>query len=299
MKKDNSKILIIVIIILLVITSVIAVLLSLNSSSNHPSKEPNISKEITRLTDVDAFFSVQNTINYFYDLREENKAKELLDLLNEEYVNNYNITENNVLENIALYNESVSFNIEEAYYNANSDITYYFIKGYIVGESFADPATYNDNKYFLITVDMDNNYVVTPLENINNLEEYAKRYNIENIEINNATEFKISELDDKNKISNYINKFSDLLFLDSNKAYNMLDDTTKGNYANINDFNNNINNIYQKIKLKINYFTKEENKNNITYNVYIRESEFNTIIINIIEYYPYDFKIGFNFINNY
>ncbi len=298
MKKDNSKILIIVIIILLVITSVIAVLLSLNSSSNPPSKEPNISKEITRLSDVDTFFSVQNTINYFYDLREENKAKELLDLLNEEYVNNYNITENNVLEKIALYNESVSFNLEEAYYNANSDITYYFIKGYIVGESFADSATYNDNKYFLITVDMDNNYVVTPLENINNLEEYAKRYNIENIEINNTSEFKISELDDKNKISNYINKFSDLLFLDSNKAYNMLDDTTKGNYANIDDFNNNINNIYQKIKLKINYFTKEENENNNIYNVYIRDSEINTIIINIIEYYPYDFKIGFNFINN-
>ena len=223
----------------------------------------------------------------------------ILELLNEDYKYSHNITENNVLTNIVLDNESVSFNVEEAYYNADSDITYYFLKGYIIGESFLDVATYNDNIYFLIIVDVDDNYVVMPLNNINNLEEYAKNYQIENLEINNNSQFEIVKLDDKNKISNYINKFSDLMFLDSNKAYNMLDVKTKAVYPNIDDFNNNINNIYQNIKTKFNYFEKEEYEDNVNYNVQTRDNDGNTISISIIEYYPYDYKIGFNFLNNY
>ena len=299
MGKNNQKIIIIGIVGLLILTSFLAVYFSLNMSEpKNPSKEPNISKEITRLKDTNTFFSLQNAINYFYDLREQNKTNELLELLNKEYINNHNITENNVLENINLDNESVSFNIEEVYYNANSDITYYFLKGYIVGESFLDAATYNDNKYFLVIVDIDNNYVVMPIENINNLETYAKNYNIENLEINNNSEFKMLKLDDKNKVFNYINKFTDLLYLDSNKAYNMLDNNTKGIYTSIDDFINNKNNIYQKLKVKFNYVEKEENENNIIYSLQTKDNEGNTISINIIEYFPYDYKIGFNFTNN-
>ena len=305
MGKNNQKIMLIIIVSLLIITSILAIYFSFNTStpsapSEDPSsKEPVISKEITRLKDANTFFSLQNAMNYFYDLREQNSAKELLELLNEDYKYSHNITENNVLTNIVLDNESVSFNVEEAYYNADSDITYYFLKGYIIGESFLDAATYNDNIYFLIIVDVDDNYVVMPLNNINNLEEYAKNYQIENLDINNNSQFEIVKLDDKNKISNYINKFSDLMFLDSNKAYNMLDVKTKAVYPNIDDFNNNINNIYQNIKTKFNYFEKEEYEDNINYNVQTRDNDGNTISISIIEYYPYDYKIGFNFLDNY
>ena len=217
MTKNNQKFIIIVIASLLILTSLLAVLISSNikennngsnmSNNNIPSNKPIINKEISRLNDSDEYFTVQNVINYFYDVREQNNTKELFDLLNKEYISNNGITEDNILDNINLANDNVNFNAEEIYYNVRSNITYYFLKGYLVGDSFIKEDTYNDNVYFLVIVDIDNNYVIMPLNDIKNIEEYAKNYDIKEIEINNNTKFRITELEDQDKIINYINNF--------------------------------------------------------------------------------------------
>ena len=302
MTKNNQKFIIIVIASLLILTSLLAVLISSNikennngsnmSNNNIPSNKPIINKEISRLNDSDEYFTVQNVINYFYDVREQNNTKELFDLLNKEYISNNGITEDNILDNINLANDNVNFNAEEIYYNVRSNITYYFLKGYLVGDSFIKEDTYNDNVYFLVIVDIDNNYVIMPLNDIKNIEEYAKNYDIKEIEINNNTKFRITELEDQDKIINYINTFTDLMFLDVNKAYDMLDEETKEIYSSKNLFTNNINSIYENLFTSFYATSMKENEDNNVYKV--QDRNYNTITIT--EYYPNDYKIGLKFI---
>ena len=299
MAKNNQKLIIIVIVVLLIMTSLLAVFISLNiedndngNSGNNNSSKPIINKEISRLNDTDEYFAAQNTINYFYDVREQNNAKELLTLLNEEYVNSNEITEANILDYIVLENDNINFHASEIYYNAESNITYYFMKGYIVGDSFIKEDTYDDNIYFLVIVDMDNNYSIMPLSDINNIEEYAKSYDIKETYIDNNTLFTETNLEEQDKIINYINNYSDLMFLDVDKAYNMLDDNTKEIYLNKNIFADNITNIYEKLFTSFYATSSKENTDNIVYKVQNHDGD----TITITEYYPNDYKIGFNFV---
>ena len=298
MAKNNKKIIIIIIVIILIITSLLAVIISMNinddeTPNNNVHNTPVLNKEISRLNDSDEYFAAQNTINYFYDIREQNNSKELLTLLNEDYVISNGITEANILEYVTLENENVNFYAEEIYYNAKSNITYYFLKGYIIGDSFIKEDTYNDNIYFLVIVDMDKNYSIMPLKNINNIEEYAKSYDIKETYINNNTLFAETKLKEQDKVINYINNFSDLMFLDLNKAYNMLDNDTKKLYANVNSFGNDRGNIYNRLFTTFYATSTKENDDNIVYKVQNKNGD----TITITEYYPNDYKIGFKFLN--
>ena len=285
MAKNNQKLIIIVIVVLLIMTSLLAVFISLNiedndngNSGNNNSSKPIINKEISRLNDTDEYFAAQNTINYFYDVREQNNAKELLTLLNEEYVNSNEITEANILDYIVLENDNINFHASEICY--------------IVGDSFIKEDTYDDNIYFLVIVDMDNNYSIMPLSDINNIEEYAKNYDIKETYIDNNTLFTETNLEEQDKIINYINNYSDLMFLDVDKAYNMLDDNTKEIYLNKNIFADNITNIYEKLFTSFYATSSKENTDNIVYKVQNHDGD----TITITEYYPNDYKIGFNFV---
>ena len=166
------------------------------------------------------------------------------------------------------------------------------MKGYIVGDSFIKEDTYDDNIYFLVIVDMDNNYSIMPLSDINNIEEYAKNYDIKETYIDNNTLFTETNLEEQDKIINYINNYSDLMFLDVDKAYNMLDDNTKEIYLNKNIFADNITNIYEKLFTSFYATSSKENTDNIVYKVQNHDGD----TITITEYYPNDYKIGFNFV---
>ena len=131
-----------------------------------------------------------------------------------------------------------------------------------------------------------------PLNDIKNIEEYAKNYDIKEIEINNNTKFRITELEDQDKIINYINTFTDLMFLDVNKAYDMLDEETKEIYSSKNLFTNNINSIYENLFTSFYATSMKENEDNNVYKV--QDRNYNTITIT--EYYPNDYKIGLKFI---
>ena len=301
MTKNNQKFILIFIVILLVFTSVMAVFISMNIKDNNnddqnnniPSNKPVINKEISRLNNDEEYFAVQNAINYFYTMIHSSDKDETLSILDNEFVNENGINKDNLLEKFNLNNLLISFISEEIYYNDNSNITYYFIKGYIIESPVEEGnISYSPNKYYLLIVDMNNHFVIKPLDNVDNLETYAKSYDIKEVAINNNTDFKKQETSDKNRIINYINNFVNLLYLDTSKAYDMLDDETKKQYTNLDSFINDIDNIYSKLFTNFKALNKEENADNIIYKAQNKDME----TISITEYYPNDYKIGFKFL---
>lgn len=293
--KNNQKIILILIIPILIFTSFIAIFISSNmednnANVNNTSNKPIINKQISRLNDYDEFYTVQNTINTIYSNIE--KPNELIKYFDNEYVVSNNLNENNILNFLNINMDNYSITIEEIYYNYNSEITYYFIKGYVMEYSMLGDTKYSKDKYYLLVVDNNNHYSLRPLDNINNLEEYANNYNLKEISINNNSKFTKNKIDDNTKIASYINIFNSLMFADINRTYNMLDDETKKNYQTLNSLNNDIENINNKLFTKFWATSTKENDDNTVYKV--QDKNHNTITIT--EYYPNDFKIGFNFV---
>ena len=295
MTKNNQKVILILILVLLIFTSIIAFAINLTiKDDNNPnvSNESIINKEITRLNNSQKYFAVQKTINDIFSYI--NDTSTFLTFFDNEYINSNNLTEDNILDYFQISKkDSINFVVEEIYFNDNSNITYYFIKCYTmeyeVGE---DNVTYHPNKYYLLIVDNNNHYVLKPLENITNLEEYAKTYDIKEVKINNNTKLKKYDLSDDNRVINYINNYSNLINLDITKAYEMLDDETKKQYYNLNSFVNDIDNIYANLFTTFKATSKKENGDNTIYKVQNRNMD----TITITEYYPNDYKIGFSFL---
>ena len=317
MNKNNKKILIIVIVVILVITSILAVILSLgdnkkpNDITNNTTENPNspvnpnpntpdssdedvISTNIERLKNAPEFFAIQEAINNFYIVLTNENASEFLGLLENKYVTENNLTESNVLNIIKTTNPLISYQASTIYYNPKSSVTYYFVNGYVVESTIEEgtPKYIKDVNYLVIVT--NNKYVIRPLGNVADLETYAKNYNKVKIEINNSTKFSKNNVSNDNKVKGYIINFMDLMFYDVNKAYNMLDDQTKEKYPDLNSFISNREVIADNLFTSFWYTNDNEDSDVFIYKVQNRGGD----TITITEYYPNDFKIGFEFLPN-
>ncbi len=302
MKNDNQKMLIIIIGGLLLITSITAFVMGANSSKESKEAKPKekepivtsiLKREIAKLNDSDTFFAVQETINNFYVDFFNNKEDAIL-LLDKSFVSKNKIDINNINNFIKETNENVNFQAQDIYYNPDSNMTYYFINGYTISSNIeGKELKYTPNLYYLLKVDMENNYSIIPLLDVENFEEYVNKYYLDRIYIDNTTNFKVEKINEVNKMVNYINNFKNLMNLDVNKAYNMLNDSTKSKYANLKEFENSRAIIAEKLFTKFASINIQRENDIINYNLTGNNPD--TIIIT--EMYPNDYKIDFNFLD--
>ena len=295
MNKNNKKILIFVIVGILVITSILAVILSLrdnkkpNDITNNTTEAPNSPVNPNPNTPDSSDEDVIST-----NIERLKNASEFLELLEDKYVTENNLTESNVLNIIKTTNPLISYQANTIYYNPKSSVTYYFVNGYVVESTIEEgtPKYIKDVNYLVIVT--NNKYVIRPLGNVSDLETYAKNYNKVKIEINNSTKFSKNNVSNDNKVKGYIINFMDLMFYDVNKAYNMLDDQTKEKYPDLNSFINNREVIADNLFTSFWYTNDNEDSDVFIYKVQNRGGD----TITITEYYPNDFKIGFEFLPN-
>ncbi len=182
-------------------------------------------------------------------------------------------------------NHDVIFHAEEVYYNPNSKVTYYFTKGY---ETDRFEGSETNSKNCLVIV-KDDYYGIVQLPQIDNMEEYAKNYKLENVNINSNKKFEVEKISEKSILSGYVAEFKNLSIIDSKKAYNMLGESTLKKYSTYESFKNNINSIYTSFSSVVfGYSVSYEGD----YKYYkIKDSLQRDI--EIIEYYPNDYKINF------
>ena len=92
-----------------------------------------INYNIGLLEDRNMFFSVENNIKKYLKAVVENKQADIYNFLDEEYINKFGITQENVLQNVENYSVPLEFKARKIYQmeNGNSQITSYYVEGYI------------------------------------------------------------------------------------------------------------------------------------------------------------------------
>ena len=296
MEKQAKKKVLIIVGIIIVLVSLLAFILSLlikkpetpNEPTTPPSSEISFNKEITKLTNSSEFFRVNNAINDFYQTINNGESTRLYALLENNYKVINDITKENVLNNFDA-NSLNSFVAKTIYYNANSNLTYYFVNGYTISNSFGSESTYLPNVNFLV-IAFNNNYVIRPLNNNLDIAKYAHDYELVSVNINNDITFKNSNISEIQKLSFYISEyFNNLLFYDLDLSYSMLDNDMRGKYPNASALASDLNNIFNKYSASIFSYNKEENEDYTIYNII----DNNQNKITITEYNVMDYKISF------
>lgn len=296
MKNKSQKKVLIAIGVVLLLTSLLAIYLSfkLNNNDDNPIDNPSnpstgnseVIKEAKQLDNERIFFNIQNTIGKYYVALADKDNKYVYNSLDKDYINENNITIDNVLDKVKSNYESVYYTATDIYYKKGINITYYFVTGYIINTTILDgEISYEDTINYIVMVKGDKFVLKMIDSNISNLYEYALNYEIKDIDgINSIVSQSISE---KSKLVSYISRYKDLLFIDTKRAYNMLDDETKEKYSNYDNFKNNISNVYDSLSIDIFSFNYVENEK--TY--YVKDENQNTI--KIIENSIMNYKINF------
>lgn len=297
MDKNTKKILTIVFVIILII-SLTAIILGLiikkedKKPNNYtpPLKENYIAKNIEILNDSDKFFEIQKILNDYYSFLASKNTSLLLKILDSKWLGENNINSGNLFNFINSNYEIVSYTPKTIYYNPKSSITYYFVNGYLYDTDLLNSKHdyYEDIKY-LIIVDASNHYVIRPISSNQDIETYAKNYNLEDYQIDNNYIFSANKISDENKLSIYLNEFFSLLITKPEKAYLLLDEQTQNRYDGVDDFKNQIVDIYAKYTSKIFGFTSKKEDSEIIY--YIKDDNQNDI--EIYETSVMNFKIHY------
>lgn len=236
-------------IIIISIVITLSIILFLLSSIPEKKQENNI----TRLTDEKMFYQIQDAIT--------------------KYINNKN------------YNNP-EFILKKVYYKKDGLVTYYYTNGYIL-DIIMDNHNYQDNINYLLMV-KGNSYTIFDLKQNQN-EKYLNTLNKDSYKFKNGNVFNNISYTEKNKLISYISEFSELLSIDSSKAYQMLNTTTKNKYNSYSDFLSKRLEIYEKLNTTIKTYKKEQ-KNNLTIYSII---DSNNSIIKIYETSIMDYKIDY------
>lgn len=267
--KAQKKVLIIVGVILLLIVILAYILSSLITDSEEPNTpsdpDPNVPNEvfrdeIQRLEDDSVFFEVQKIINDYYNRIFEEDTSTLLSILDPNYIEENQIRANNLYSIIGRDYGITNYVAKEIYYNPDSSVTYYFVRGDLSSNSImGDEYEFFEDVSYLIIVDESNgNYVLRPIQTTN-LSEYAQNYDMVERQLSSGVTFSAEEITLENKLSTYLAIFINFLIDNPEEAYLLLDDHTKNSYRGYEDFLNQTTSLYQNFSSKIfSYSSREE-----------------------------------------
>ena len=168
------------------------------------------------------FFSVEECINKYLSAIKMGGAVEVLDYLDENYIQQNNLTKENILTNIE---QGYDFLATEMYEKRDKTLYSFIVKGVV------DDDIYNQERFYIVDLDLsDNAFKITPLYNNNytDVSQIPEKTKLNNIEVsNNHNKFEFLRLDDEEIYTKYAEYFVNLLKNNPTKAYDMLDEQYK------------------------------------------------------------------------
>lgn len=297
MKIKKNKILLGIIGVLLVIVIIVSVAIINNNIELIESEkiakeeepqgdiESNNFYEKEKLNNAVYFFSIEKCINNYLNAIKLNDSAEIIDLLDEKFINENNLTKENVLSKIE---KSYTFLAIDIYETKEDSLYSYIVKG------VEDDEIYDKEKYYIFNLDLSNfTYKIKPLynKNYNNVNDIKEDSNLQKIKENNHNAFEFLRLNKDEIALKYEEYYINLLKNNPQKAYELLEDK----YKEVR-FNNNYNNfLYYAIQMKnnnkldtnITSVTQGLTNNKTSY--YIKTEKDNRYLI--IQNSPMDFTI--------
>lgn len=279
MKKIKKYIIIIICLIFILL----AIILFLNSKfvteksnekySDVEESELNTDTKITKVLDVKEYYTVKTILDSYVENYLEENNEELYGKLDPEYINDYNVTMDNVITKIKLIE---NYNIDEYDYykfyidNMNvskyKDIETYFVTGRIINSN-----TGEKNKVsVLVELDKNSYYYIIPEDLIEDKKlsiEEGNNYNthLSSIESTSYNQYELQEVNDYSLILDHMSKLVADMTYDIENSYNTLDnDYRKKKFSNSDDYKNYITKNFSTIlassieKYKINEMENEK-----------------------------------------
>lgn len=230
--------------------------------------EEHAIKDREKVINATYFFSVEECINKYLDAIKMGGAVEVISYLDENYIQQNNLTEENILTNIE---QGYDFIGTEMYEKRDKTLYSFIVKGVV------DDDIYNQQKFYIVDLDLSNStFKITPLYNNNytSIEQIQEKEKLEEIEQNNFNKFEFLRLSEEEIYTKYANYFINLLKNNSLEAYNMLDEQYREirfmddynrflNYVNLMDGNNKLDTEIKEISKYDNggYIIKTKNDN--------------------------------------
>ena len=297
MKNKSQKKVLIIVGIIIALISLLAYILSavlkdeeVSISPVNPEipKEDVITNEFTLLTEEASFWGIDEIINQFFNYLTQGDNSNLYEMLDREYIKENNISISNINAVLKKSYIDVNYNIKNIYYNAESDVTYYFVDGYVLNYT-VDTTDFIDNVQFLIIVDESTScYELRPIETSNILE-YAKNYNLTAKDITGKNTFITKTISLERKLTLYLSNFILLLVEFPEQSYAILTNEKQEEFGNIDNFKNQVLEIYDKLSPVIFSYASSEEDDRTVYS--IKDNNQNSITI--YEYGIMNYQISF------
>lgn len=275
MEKSQRKILLaIIIILILIIILIISFLIYLNLNnenviSNEQIAENEIINEVYEVEEIEAnteirlvdsqsqYYSVVACINNYYKAILDGNNKKLYDTLDNRYIQENSITQENVIEKINTSNFSNSdYIVKNMYIQETENIYNYYINGYLREQGM------NTNTYFVLFVDQYNStYSIYPIneERYNNIIELKEIIETETISENDNNLYQVVQVSDEDTAKRLLEDYQYKIENNIQLAYEELDsEYRQKKFSNIEEYTQYINNIgisqanvvqYQKSKI--------------------------------------------------
>ena len=261
MSQENKiKFIIFGILILLcfIITSAFLILLKDDKTPKNPP-EQKIPFDMQPVSEYSYFFSQVNNINKYLNYNKNKNNIALYNTLAKEFIDTNQITIDNILTKIELYNESPTFKAKEMYYKEQDNKFIYYLIGDITTATFEEIITLKENvKYFLLVDYNRLSMAIYPV--YNDIETIP--INMDNLPLNSFNEIEASNIVTNDYICNlYYSSYIDKL----------------------------VNNKLKSISLDIKNCTKTTRNDKRIYTIFDGNNTFNFIEESIMNY-----RVSFN-----
>lgn len=288
--KEKKKLLIGLVI--LVVVSLLTLLLLYLFKSNKEAEPVNISSgSFKEITSDNEYFTLQGIINNYYDILESNNAKDMIDVLDEKYMSVKGINSSNVLSSITIPNGDASFVLKNAYCSNSNINQYCALNGYMISVTMEDSISYVDSLSFFATINKNSHtFKIYPLDTWENWSSFVNKYDY-NQPSSLKSSYEDSNITLENKIKIYINEYMNLLYLNPEKAYEMLGEKSKKVYNTFDKFKLDIEYIYNNLSPTV--FSYKNKTNNSKNYYYIMDNSQNPI--EIIEDSPMNYTLDMEF----
>lgn len=279
MKKDDIKTFITIIIIC---TLIVGLVLILNRKSN--------SEKLEVVNDYNSFFTTTNYVNNFLSYSKD--SSKLYDVIYSSYIDDNNITKDNIFDYIKSYQGDVSIKVTAMKYVKVKDNYIYYVKGKLYQSTFDSVEVIEDNFEVVVLVDINtSSYGIYPIDS-NDYKDIINGIKKIKIDNNSNNVVKISSSISKEQMCVvYLSDYIDKLNNDINSAYDVLSNSMKEKYVSLDNFRMYINNNLNRITTDADKCSLENVKNKRIYTVLDKNSNKYVFVETNIMNYKVDFYL--------
>ena len=220
----SKKVLIIGLILILIISGTVTIVLTGKTDNE---KNMDVEEQVgdvetkfkrEKVSNSTVFYTVEDCINFYIDSVEAEEKDKIFELLDEKYINENNINQENVLKYVE--KPKNSFIALDMYESELNNVCSYIVEG------VENDGIYNTKMYFRVGLDTNNfSFNIMPLsaKKYNNIDEIEESESIAEIPNNDANSYQYNRIKENEIIEKILKYYCDLTVNNVKKAYDMLE----------------------------------------------------------------------------